>query len=317
VTRARAALFALALLVTAGPALSLNLDLPGDATLTHEDDRGADTYFLPVGPVVDGAIPTKELEGRVVRQAWRIEGEGLSTLGLMTTIRDQLSGDGYELLLDCTTDECGGFDFRFSTDVLPAPNMFVDLFDFRFVSARNARVEGAEYISALVSRAGQAGYIQLVLVGSDTAPVVVSQPVTSNANKSDEGLETPSGDVVSRLTADGHAVLSDLVFATGSSDLANGPYLSLQDLAAFLNADTNRRVALVGHTDAVGALDDNIALSRQRAASVMQRLIQNHAVSEVQLESNGMGYLAPVATNASAEGRRANRRVEAVLLNTE
>ncbi len=145
--------------------MALNLDLSGQAELTREVDLDADTYFLPTGPVVDRDVPTKELEGRVVRQAWRIEADGLSTLGLVTTIREQLQAEGYELLLDCTAEECGGFDFRFAIDVLPAPDMFVDLFDFRFLSARNAEADGAEYISALVSQAGQAGYVQLVLVG--------------------------------------------------------------------------------------------------------------------------------------------------------
>ncbi|MCR9113710.1 MAG: OmpA family protein, partial [Rhodobacteraceae bacterium] len=36
-----------------------------------------------------------------------------------------------------------------------------------------------------------------------------------------------------------------------------------------------------------------------------------------QLEAGGMGYLSPLTTNLTPEGREANRRVEAVLLNTE
>ena len=73
----------------------------------------------------------------------------------------------------------------------------------------------------------------------------------------------------------------------------------------------------MGHTDTVGGLEANVALSRRRAASVRDRLIERHGVPAEQLEAHGTGYLAPVAPNTTAEGREANRRVEAVLLETE
>ncbi len=74
------------------------------------------------------------------------------------------------------------------------------------------------------------------------------------------------------------------------------------------------RIMLVGHTDSVGGLDPNIALSRDRAASVRQRLIDAYGVAPNRLEAQGMGYLAPIASNLTAQGRETNRRVEAVLL---
>ena len=120
-----------------GPVAALDLQLPGVAELTREGDRDADTYFLPVAPFAQGRVPSREIEGRILRQAWRIETDDLTTLSLLGMIRSQLQAQGYTLLLDCTADECGGFDFRFDVDVLPAPDMFVDLFDFRFLSAEN------------------------------------------------------------------------------------------------------------------------------------------------------------------------------------
>ena len=73
-------------------------------------------------------------------------------------------------------------------------------------------------------------------------------------------------------------------------------------------------MVLVGHTDSVGLLEPNIALSRSRAESVRQRLINQYGVPEDRIDAHGMGYLAPIATNLTAQGREANRRVEAVLL---
>lgn len=305
--------------VLAGPAAALGLELPGEADLTREVVRAADTYFLPVAPFAAGAVPAKELEGRVVRQAWRITDAGLSTLDLLSAIREQMRAQGYEILLDCTAPECGGFDFRFGIDVLPAPDMFVDLFDFRFLAAQNPDASGAQYVSALVSRGGEAGYVQIVVVGSDTAPIVAVPTPVINVSPDpapQPDAERDSLSLPETLMAQGHVVLPDLVFTTGSSALEEGQYASLSELAAFLKQDAERRVVLVGHTDAVGSLEDNVALSRARAASVLERLVEDHGVAEVQVTSEGMGYLSPVAPNTTEAGRHANRRVEAVLLNT-
>lgn len=314
--RALVTLFLSVLFFPAETARALDLTLPGEAVLTREVDSPSDSYFLPVGPYDDGTLPTRELEGRVVQQAWRIEGESLTSLGLISPLREQLSAAGYDILFDCAGDECGGFDFRFGTSVLPAPDMFVDLFDFRFLSARKQNGAGADYVSALVSVAGGAGYVQLVTVGTDEdlridgGQTEVSRPAAPPG-------DGPGDALIDRLQTQGHVILPDLEFGSGSAALADRAYASLAALARFLKADPGRRIALVGHTDAVGALDANVALSRRRAASVLERLATRHGVPRAQMESNGMGYLAPVAPNTTPEGREANRRVEAVLLNTE
>jgi OOP family OmpA-OmpF porin len=109
-------------------------------------------------------------------------------------------------------------------------------------------------------------------------------------------------------------VLEGLAFATGSAELAPGGDSILGALAAYLLANPTRRVALVGHTDAQGALEANIALSRRRAQAVTDRLTSAFGVPRTQVEAEGMGWLAPIATNLTPEGRVANRRVEAVVL---
>jgi OOP family OmpA-OmpF porin len=50
---------------------------------------------------------------------------------------------------------------------------------------------------------------------------------------------------------------------------------------------------------------------------VLERLAGQYGVARSQLEAEGMGYLAPVATNLTPEGREVNRRVEVILLSTE
>jgi OOP family OmpA-OmpF porin len=74
---------------------------------------------------------------------------------------------------------------------------------------------------------------------------------------------------------------------------------------------------LVGHTDATGGLEINISVSRRRAASVVERLVAAYNVPRAQIAAEGVGYLAPRATNLTDAGRTANRRVEAVLVGAE
>lgn len=309
--RALVLVAALALAAPAGPAGALDLTLPGAAELTREEVSPADTYFLPVGPFADGNLPVRKLEGQITRQAWRIDGTDLTTLQLIAPMREQLQRAGYDIVLDCASDECGGFDFRFGTEILPAPDMFVDLFDFRFLAAQKRDGDGAEYLSGLVSRAGGAGYVQLVVVGAETATVVAPAGPPTRTALPEPGPQAP---LVGRLVAEGYVILTDLEFASGKAALEERPYDSLAALARFLGADASRRIALVGHTDAVGGLAANLTLSRDRAAAVLERLAEVHGVSRAQIEAEGVGYLAPIASNLTAVGRDANRRVEAVLL---
>jgi OOP family OmpA-OmpF porin len=307
------------------------LSMPGTAVLTRELVEEAGSYRLPVGPFSDGIMRTLRVEGRIVQQAWRIEAQGMTTLQMLAPLREQLIGAGFHILYDCAAAGCGGFDFRFNTRVMAAPDMFVDLLDYRFLSARRDGPNGVgQYVSLLVSRSGASGYIQVIHAGgariglSDDAGTNAASNAgtgtgTGTASGTGTAIPSPAQDLplAEALLAWGHVRLADLEFETGRSALGQGPFASLAALAAFLTEDDGRRVALVGHTDSVGALEPNIDLSRARAAAVMTRLIDTYGVRPEQLEARGVGYLAPIASNRTDTGRDANRRVEAVLLNTQ
>ena len=130
-------------------------------------------------------------------------------------------------------------------------------------------------------------------------------------------LRSLPGDLAGALRTKGHVVLTDLEFETGSSALGAGNFASLDRLAGFMAAEPGARVALVGHTDSIGGLAGNIALSKRRAQSVRQRLIEAHGIDGARMQAEGMGYLSPVASNLEPEGREANRRVEVILLSIE
>lgn len=298
--------------------------LPPAANATFDDRQDVASVSVPVAVYgQDNAV--KQVEGALRRRVWLMASPTLPTLRIVQGLRSDLDAAGYEVLLDCAAEACGGFDFRFGLPVLPAPVMNVDLFDFRVLTA-SKRVGGqVEYVYLLVSRGRSNRYVQLfeVVTGGRLKPA----PVASSEASSDTGdaptltpapaVPASANTLIARLTAAGHVVLPDLDFATGADALSDRDYPSLAALAAYLAQNPGSRVVLVGHTDSVGSLENNTALSRRRAESVRQRLIGDYNIPEAQLTAQGAGYLAPIRSNQSEEGREANRRVEAVLLSVE
>ncbi|WP_254655935.1 OmpA family protein [Sulfitobacter sp. 20_GPM-1509m] len=312
--RLNLAIIALASLGLTAPAWAVELTLPTNARETVERNTPLDRYLAPTGAFDYGTgVPTLAIEGEVRRQAWRIASPGLTTLQVLVPLRTQLKSAGFEILLDCDQTSCGGFDFRFNTEVLPAPNMRVNMRAYRFVTAVQGPVSApSRIVTLMVSTTATAAFVQIIEAGA----LEPEQAVATT----DEPIQTPltapetATDFDAQLIVDGHVVLQGLEFDTGTSALGKGPFASVKSLADFLLAHPDISVAVVGHTDSVGSQDINVTLSRQRAAAVRQRLIDAYDVDPAQVQAEGMGYLAPIASNLTAEGREQNRRVEAVLL---
>jgi OOP family OmpA-OmpF porin len=301
-------LFAVASLsMMTGAAAALDIALPPGARMTAETTTDAGSYRLPIAPWSEGGIPSERIEGPVSRQAWRIDGQRATTQQVMAPLRDQIIAAGYSLALDCAAQLCGGFDFRFNTEVLQGPDMYVDLTDYRFLSAR-APEGGA--ISLLVSNSSAATFLQIIKVGTEIAPLDIDPAPSTVATEGSASLPD-------RLETQGHAVLRDLQFPSGVSDLGSGPIASLDALADYLQSRPDARIMFVGHTDATGSLDANVALSRRRAQAAVTYLRNSHDISASRISAEGVGFLSPVSSNLTEEGRLLNRRIEAVLISTE
>lgn len=289
----------------AAPAQAMTPSFPAPATETAREAEPETSYRLPVGPWSAEGLPGKLAEGDLEQVAWRINGP-LTTLALATSLRQQIEAEGWAVLYSCETMACGGFDFRYAVPLLPEPDMHVDLGDFRFIAAE----KGAQVLSLMISRSDQAGFVQMTRIapaGSPPAPVASTAPAQP---------AVAVGDLAPQLERAGSLVLGDLAFATGASDLENPDAPSLDALTAYLTAQPSRRIALVGHTDASGTLAANIAVSRARAAAVRAALIARGIAAD-RIEAEGVGYLAPRASNLTPEGQQENRRVEVMLTSTQ
>jgi outer membrane protein OmpA-like peptidoglycan-associated protein len=86
----------------------------------------------------------------------------------------------------------------------------------------------------------------------------------------------------------------------------------LNQVADALKEQPDRAVTIYGYTDSQGADDYNVKLSEKRADSVKEYLV-GRGLDGSSIKAVGKGKADPVATNATAEGRANNRRVEIVL----
>jgi len=110
---------------------------------------------------------------------------------------------------------------------------------------------------------------------------------------------------------------SKILFATGKADLTTESKNTLVKVANLLNNNKDCDVAVIGHTDSTGSDAVNQPLSVNRASSVVKYLKSCGVASSQIKRTEGQGSTNPVADNATAEGRKQNRRVEIYMYASE
>jgi outer membrane protein OmpA-like peptidoglycan-associated protein len=302
--------------VCAAPDLSLKF--PGQAEQTALRSEEMDSIQIATGAFKDGKLPALRAVGPLRQVAWRITMERPATLQLMQTLRDQVVAAGYRVIFECESDDCGGFDFRFATEILPEPEMHIDLGDFRYLAAQRQASLGKEYVTLVVSRSPQHGFVQLTQLGGTPETTRIASGETMATATAPVSIPAPTpSDLAARLDQGLPVVLEDLDFPSGSGTLEDQDYPSLTALAAWLAVHPTAMVTLVGHTDGSGGLAANVALSKQRAASVRELLLRRFKLPATQIASEGIGPLAPRSEDQTPEGRSKNRRVEVIVTSTQ
>lgn len=149
----------------------------------------------------------------------------------------------------------------------------------------------------------QARYVRLVVLSNYGHPWYTELGAT---RAFDDGSRP--GDLAAALLKDGVIDLYGLYFDFGSAVLRAESAPVLDRIMVFLKAQPGERLAIEGHTDAVGNDAANLALSEARANAVRDALIQRGAAKD-RLAARGFGATQPVAGNDNDAGRAANRRV--------
>jgi outer membrane protein OmpA-like peptidoglycan-associated protein len=105
-----------------------------------------------------------------------------------------------------------------------------------------------------------------------------------------------------------------VLFQFGKAELnegAAGPYLD--KIATLLKTKSTKQIAVDGHTDNVGSLPSNQAISLARAKSIVNALVAR-GVPQQRLQAEGFAFQRPVVSNSNEEGRAMNRRVDIIIL---
>jgi outer membrane protein OmpA-like peptidoglycan-associated protein len=105
---------------------------------------------------------------------------------------------------------------------------------------------------------------------------------------------------------------SGLLFDVNKAELKQASRDNLTSLATILNKYPDTNILIEGHADATGGEEWNLELSKLRAQSVAN-FLASQQVMEPRFTTMGYGESQPIATNDTAEGRAANRRVEVAI----
>jgi outer membrane protein OmpA-like peptidoglycan-associated protein len=276
-------------------------DYPGigrfaGSVATGYQTKDFDAVRLQAAAFKDGKpADARRVEGRVVRIAYRTQ-RGPSILEVSRNFETQLAKAGFEALLACDTDACGGIPFVESVDVLPVPQMWADGFNFRYYAG--VKKDGATETYATVITS---------ITNDEVATQLIVAVVGAMGNKMVDAAAMKKG-----LGEKGHIALYGIYFDTDKATIKPESKPTLDEMAKLLGGQPDLKVFIVGHTDSQGTYEHNMALSKQRADAVAAALAGSYKIARARLYTAGVGYLAPVGSNATDDGRALNRRVELV-----
>jgi len=106
--------------------------------------------------------------------------------------------------------------------------------------------------------------------------------------------------------------LAGINFNTNEAILLPAAYTVLDKILLPLLKSDNFSLTIIGHTDSIGSIDNNLSLSLARAESVKAYFTINGIDPDL-IAVEGSGPLKPIAPNNTDSGRAINRRVEIVI----
>jgi phosphate transport system substrate-binding protein len=174
---------------------------------------------------------------------------------------------------------------------------------YLYTAANPQNPDARDFVSFALSRAGQEVVTASGFVGQTVVP---AQPDSASARQM---AVSDAGGRYGRTTSSAARLPLDFRFRTGSANLDNKALDDLGRVATFASSSqyAGQVILLLGFADSSGSPQKNDELSKDRAMVVAQELrARGIKVADV----IGFGSERPVASNATAEGREKNRRVE-------
>ncbi|MCF8235348.1 MAG: OmpA family protein [Bacteroidales bacterium] len=234
--------------------------------------------------------------------------EGLSAFQVHKNYMMALQDAGFEIIYECASgkDKCGRL-FRNFEAIDDQWEIFVGN-DHSYFVARLEDPAGDMIVTARTVLHTHYGELK-------QRPVTELQIIEEKSMQTGMVDVNPNAEAMAKdIENTGKVRIYGIHFDVNKATIKSESASVLSEITALLKDNVDLSLLVVGHTDATGGLEHNMELSRERAEAVVDYLTTNHGVSAERLEPHGVGYLAPVATNETEEGRARNRRVELVKL---
>ena len=165
----------------------------------------------------------------------------------------------------------------------------------------------------LEARSARVVELEYIINKKDSMVTILKQRIS----KALIGLE---GEGLTVVQKNGKVYISleeDLLFASGKYQVGTAGISALNKLSAALADQKDLEILVEGHTDSIpiskGIVKDNWDLSVLRSTAVVKALMSNPNLHPIQLTAAGRGEYMPFKSNATPEGRAANRRIEIIL----
>ena len=263
-----------------------------------------DDYVLVTQPMKSRVREGLALQGQIFRITY-INPPQRTTLEVMQNYRNALAAAGASEIYSCSGRPCGGRDFNLAmVDDKNYTRMGDNYDDQRYLAAKLQAPGKDVYVSVFVTRSQSGGadkdriFTQLHVV---EVKAMDANMVTVDASKMAESIDKT-----------GSVALYGILFDFNSAAIKPESKAALDQVAKLLTGNAALKLVIVGHTDNVGGMESNMKLSQARADAVRKALIDQYGIKPDRLQAWGAGFMAPVATNRTEEGRAKNRRVELV-----
>ena len=167
-------------------------------------------------------------------------------------------------------------------------------------------VNGEKFFDAPRAVNDQANFGSIIF---NTYGLADNQAVLVSNLRVAEGLPEPREE----LFKTGSYSTTAITFDVDSDQLKPEAYGILKKIAEAIQQDSDKSVMIVGHTDSDGSEEHNLDLSKRRAASVKNALVQEFGVEASRLTTEGKGENEPVASNDTVLEKAKNRRTEFIV----
>ncbi|MFN3964136.1 MAG: OmpA family protein [Silanimonas lenta] len=261
-----------------------------------------------------------DAEGRRITTYYRIPA-GMGVMEVLRNYEQELRAQGFEIAFSGIGEavETVGYNNQIAREVLGMTGTYGNPEERAQWPFQNAAEAKAGYLAARKPGASGNTWASAYIV-ENTVDRWMNLPAGLTLVRFDVLEEKPreqrmslvrSEEMARRITADGRIALYGILFDTDSATIRPESEATLAEVAKLLQATPSLKLLVVGHTDTQGSFSYNRSLSQRRAESVVANL-RAKGIAANRLFPVGVSFAAPVASNASEDGRAKNRRVELV-----